>query len=390
MNERMRRLWAAEEAKTLGYGGVCLVARATGLSRMTITAGMRELAEMEKGLALRPGPGERIRRPGAGRKRLTDQDPTLIADLKALVEPVTRGDPGSLLLWTSKSLRHLEREINRDRHRAGRTKIGDLLQELNYSLQANCKTKEGTSHPDRDAQFEYIHTRTGAFERRRQPIISVDTKKKELLGDFKNAGREWHRQGEPERVRVHDFPDKQLGKAIPYGVYDLTYNQGWVSVGTSHDTAEFATETIRRWWVYMGSPTYGRAIELLIIADGGGSNGSRSRLWKVCLQRLADTTGLRISVCHYPPGTSKWNKIEHRMFSAITQNWRGRPLVSLDVIVNLIRSTRTETGLQIRAELDTTLYQTGIEVSDEELAAVQLAEADFHGDWNYSISPRSM
>lgn len=386
LDEHSRRLWAATEAKALGYGGQALVAKATGLSRNTVHAGMRELARAPNHLT---ASAQRVRRPGGGRKRLIDHDPLLVAHLDALVEPSSRGDPESPLRWTCKSTRQLAMTLQQQGHKVGRQKVADLLVELGYSLQANRKTKEGALHPDRDAQFTYINEQVRAFQSRGQPVVSVDTKKKELVGDFKNGGREWQPQGQPEAVRVYDFVDKQLGKGIPYGVYDPTANVGWVSVGSDHDTAEFAVETLRRWWANMGAPMYGGATELLITADGGGSNGSRNRLWKVALQELANESGLRISVCHFPPGTSKWNKIEHRMFSHISMNWRGKPLTSHEVIVNLIANTTTQTGLRIRAELDSRQYPTGIKVSDQELENVRLHKADFHGEWNYTILPTS-
>jgi hypothetical protein len=382
MDERMRRRWAAVEADSLGRGGITVVARATGLSRTTIQAGRGELRD--PAAAGEPG---RIRRPGAGRPRLCQHDGHLLHDLQALLEPTTRGDPQSPLLWTCKSTRNLADELVGMGHQVSHDTVGRLLEEMDYSLQANRKTREGQDHPDRDAQFAYINRRVQQLQRRGQPVVSVDTKKKELLGDFKQAGREWHPQGCPEAVRTHDFRDKELGIGIPYGVYDLTGNNGWVSVGIDHDTAEFATETLRRWWLKMGSLAYPEAEELLITADGGGSNSSRSRLWKVCLQKLADELSLRISVCHFPPGTSKWNKIEHRMFCHITENWRGRPLLSRAVIVNLIGSTKTRTGLDIKAELDTGSYPTKIKVTDEELASVRIKRAKFHGNWNYAIRP---
>ena len=382
MDELVRRRWAACEAKSLGRGGIAAVAQATGLSRTTIQAGLAELADPSPEL-----PEARVRQPGAGRPRLSQQDVILLRDLKALLEPVTRGDPQSPLLWTCKSTRNLADELVRLGHPVSHDTVGRLLEDMDYSLQANRKTREGKEHPDRDAQFLYLNGRVRQFQRRGQPVVSIDTKKKEVLGDFKNSGREWRPQGSPERVRTHDFRDKELGIGIPYGIYDLTRNHGWVSVGIDHDTAEFATETLRRWWEGMGSWSYPEAEELLLTADGGGSNGSRSRLWKVCLQRLADVLGLRISVCHFPPGTSKWNKIEHRMFCHITENWRGKPLVSRAVIVNRIGSTKTRTGLQIKAELDTNSYATGIKVTDAELSTVQIKHAKFHGNWNYTISP---
>jgi hypothetical protein len=384
MDERRRRQWAAAEARELGWGGVSLVARATGLSRPTITAGLREL---DQPAPRRAAEATRVRRPGGGRKPLTETDPGLLAALEALLEPVTRGDPESPLRWTCKSTRRLAAELTQQKHPVGPRTVAALLQEAGYSLQANRKTREGSSHPDRNAQFEYINAGVARSLIRGQPAISVDTKKKELVGDFKNNGREWHRRGEPEEVRVHDFPDKTLGKAIPYGIYDMINDQGWVSVGIDHDTAQFATNSIRRWWHEMGRDRFPKASELLITADGGGSNGHRTRLWKVSLQALADEVGLTLSVCHFPPGTSKWNKIEHRLFSFITQNWRGRPLVSHQAIVSLIAGTTTSTGLIVKAALDTNHYETAIKVSDAELAQLRLQRHEFHGDWNYTISP---
>src|SRR5579871_210580 len=386
MDERTRRQWAAAEAAELGWGGVSAVADATGLSRTTITAGLRELRYRAEHPEEPTSP--RIRRPGGGPKRLTETDPGLLAALEGLVDPVTRGAPDSPLRWTCKSTRRLADELTRQGHPVCPRTVAALLAEAGYSLQANRKTREGGKHPDRNAQFEYINAQARALQRRGQPVVSVDTKKKELVGDFKNAGREWQPAGRPEEVRVHDFRDKDLGKAIPYGVYDITHNQGWVSVGIDHDTAHFAARSIRRWWDEMGSGRFPRARELAITADGGGSNSCRSRLWKVALQGLADRLGLRLRVMHFPPGTSKWNKVEHRLFCYITQNWRGKPLVSREAIVSLIGSTRTRTGLVVRAALDTDRYQTGIKVSDEELAMVQLQRHDFHGDWNYTIKPR--
>lgn len=386
MDERGRRQWAAAEARELGWGGVSLVARATGLSRPTITAGLRELDQPR---AQRAAEAVRVRRPGGGRRPATVTDPGLLAALESLLEPVTRGDPMSPLRWTCKSTRRLAEELTRQTHRVGPRTVAALLHQAGYSLQANRKTREGRAHPDRNAQFEYINASVVRFLLRDQPAISVDTKKKELVGDFKNGGREWHPNGEPESVRVHDFPDKTLGKAIPYGVYDIANNQGWVSVGIDHDTAQFATASIRRWWHEMGRDRFPKANELLITADGGGSNGHRTRLWKVSLQALADELGLPLSICHFPPGTSKWNKIEHRLFSFITQNWRGRPLVSHQAIVSLIAATTTSTGLIVKAALDTNHYATEIKVSDEELARLRLQRHEFHGDWNYTISPRS-
>jgi len=385
MDERMRRQWVASEARELGWGGVTLVARATKLSRPTIAAGLREL---ELPARQRAAEAPRVRRPGGGRRPLTETDPGLLAALEALIEPTTRGDPESALRWTCKSTRRLADELTRQDHPVGPGTVATLLRQAGYSLQANCKTREGASHPDRNAQFEQINACVQRFQTRGQPAISVDTKKRELIGDFRNGGREWRPEGEPEPVRVHDFLDKTLGKGIPSGVYDMLNNQGWVSVGIDHDTAQFAVNSIRRWWNQMGQRRFPRASELPITADGGGSNGHRSRLWKVSLQELADDLGIKLLVCHFPPGTSKWNKIEHRLFSFITQNWRGRPLVSHQTIVNLIASTTTRTGLIVKAALDTAHYETQIKVSDEQLARLRLIPHEFHGDWNYTLSPR--
>ena len=383
LSERTRRLFAAAEAQALGRGGIALVARATGLSPSTIVRGIREL---ESGS---PFDAERIRGLGGGRKKATERDPTLQADLEGLVEPTASGDPQSGLRWTSKSVRKLAAELRTMGHEVSHRLVSDLLHEAGYSLQANRKSQEGSAHPDRDAQFHHINRQVSRFQARRQPVISVDTKKKELVGNFKNPGREWRLMGQPERVRVHDFVIPELGKAIPYGVYDLTRNAGWVSVGIDHDTATFAVHSIRRWWQVMGRQSYPKASSLLITADAGGSNGSRTWLWKWELQRLADLSGLAITVCHFPPGTSKWNKIEHRMFSYISTNWRGKPLTSLAVIVNLIASTRTVRGLRIRCELDKGCYPKGQQVTDEQMAALRLRRHRFHGDWNYALSPRS-
>jgi transposase len=386
LDERSRRIWAGTEATALGRGGIAAVARATGLATRTIRVGIRELKD---GASEQPGTPRRVRRPGAGRKLLTHRDPGLRAALEALVESTTRGDPMSPLRWTCKSTRVLAEELTRQGHAVSHVSVGELLHQMGYSLQSERKVTEGTLHPDRDAQFAYINAQVQAFQQRGQPVISVDTKKKELVGDFKNGGQEWHPSGDPVKVRVHDFEDEELGKAVPYGVYDVTQNNGWVSVGIDHDTSEFAVASIRHWWRQMGAPTYPNARELLITADSGGSNGSRVRLWKIALQKLADATGLRVSVSHFPPGTSKWNKIEHRMFCHITKNWRGRPLESLDVIVNLIANTTTRKGLRVQAGLDTAAYPKGIKISDDQLAQVRLERAAFHGDWNYTILPAS-
>jgi Rhodopirellula transposase DDE domain len=385
MDERMRRQWAAAEAKAYGWGGLQAVSGAIRMSANTIRKGLGELVAREENPE--EPLGTRLRREGGGRKRCSEADPELIGALARLVEPATRGDPMSPLLWTCKSTSNLADELTQQGHPVSPRTVGRLLSADGYSLQSNRKTKEGGSHPDRNQQFEHINGMVKAFQHRGQPVISVDTKKKELIGEFKNGGREWRPKGEPEEVKVHDFIDDQLGKAIPYGVYDLSENQGWVSVGIDHDTARFAAEAIRRWWKKMGAKRYRDARELLITADGGGSNGSRCRLWKVALQELATKLEMPIHVCHFPPGTSKWNKIEHRMFCHITQNWRGRPLVSHEVIIQLIANTRTKAGLKIRAELDSGHYPTGIKISDEELAALKLKPAKFHGDWNYALLP---
>ena len=381
LDERSRRLLAAAESQAIGKGGISIVAKATGISRPVIRQGLTDLKEPT---ALAPG---RVRKEGGGRKRATDKDASLKTDLESLLESTTRGDPQAALRWTCKSVRQLSEELKRMKHQVSHQVVADLLHELGYSLQANRKTKEGSKHPDRNAQFEHLNGKVKWSLARQQPVISVDTKKKELVGDFKNGGRELRPKGHPELVRVHDFVDQELGRATPYGIYDLGRNSGWVSVGMDHDTAEFAVETIRRWWRTMGRPAYPEATRLLITADAGGSNGSRLRLWKIELQKLADETGLRIVVCHFPPGTSKWNKIEHRLFSYITQNWRGQPLRSFQTIVNLIAATTTKTGLKVHAELNTETYQSGIKVSDAELAQVKLRRDKFHGDWNYEIQP---
>lgn len=384
LDERLRRLFAASEAKAIGHGGIALVWKATGVARGSIQQGLKELVERPEGME---GSSRRIRRVGAGRKTTVTDDAALLAALESLVEPVTRGDPESPLRWTCKSLRQLATELGEQGHSVSHTSIGGLLKQLGYSLQGNRKTLEGTDHPDRNSQFEYINTRVEEALSQGQPVISVDTKKKELVGQFKNAGKEWRPEGDPEKVNVYDFVDKELGRANPYGVYDLANNAGWVSVGTDHDTASFAVATIRRWWLAMGSPLYPDVKELLITADGGGSNGSRVRLWKLELQRLSDDLGIPIRVSHFPPGTSKWNKIEHRLFSHISMNWRGQPLVSHEVIVNLIAATTTRKGLKVRAELDSKPYPKGIKVTDEEFAAIRILREEFHGEWNYTILP---
>ncbi len=383
--ERSRRVWAATEARAIGHGGIALVERATGISRSTIQRGIREL---ESGETLVP---ERTRKAGAGRKRATATDATLLADLDALVEPTAPGDPESPLRWTSKSVRTLSVALEALGHEVSHTVVAELLHQLGYSLQGNAKTREGTQHRDRDAQFRYIAQAVSRCQKRKQPTISVDTKKKELVGDFKNGGRAWRPTGAPDRVRVHDFVMPATGttggKAIPYGVYDLQRNEGWVSLGIDHDTASFAVHAIRRWWQHMGRPAYPKARSLLITADAGGSNGTRLRLWKWALQRFANRTGLPITVCHFPPGTSKWNRIEHRLFSHIAMNWRGQPLVNLATIVSLIGSTHSTSGLRVRSEIDRGRYPGGVTVTDAQMAKVRLDRHRFHGDWNYTIRP---
>jgi Rhodopirellula transposase DDE domain len=391
LDERMRRLVAAAEVISIGSRGVSLVARATGVSRRAITVGLRELDELQGSQGKDADEQQRrarIRRPGGGRKRNVDKDPTLLTDLEKLVEPVTRGDPESPLLWTCKSVRVLAEELRKKGHQASHQLVSELLAEQGYSLQANKKVIEGAQHPDRDAQFQHISQKIDENLAAGSPVISVDTKKKELVGDFKNAGRELRPKGHPEQVRVHDFLIPELGRATPYGVYDLANNLGWVSVGIDHDTASFAVETIRRWWKSMGQPLYPDAKHLLITADSGGSNGARLRLWKLELQLLANELGFPISVCHLPPGTSKWNRIEHRMFSFITQNWRGKPLVTHEVIVNLIAATKTRKGLKIKAMLDTNSYPAGRKVSDKEIASLNIDRDPFHGEWNYTLLPK--
>ncbi len=382
LTERSRRVWAASEAVALGHGGIGVVERATGISRSTISRGIRE---SEAG---RPQHPERTRQPGGGRKRTVEKDESLAADLDTLVEPTASGDPDSPLRWTSKSVRHLATELQAMGHAVSHRLVADLLHTAGYSLQANRKTREGPQHPDRDAQFRYLNEQVRRFQQQHRPAISVDTKKKELVGAFKNVGREWRAKGDPEPVRVHDFLSAAKGKAIPYGIYDLARNEGWVSVGVDHDTASFAVHAIRRWWKLMGRLAYPDTTALLITADAGGSNGSRVRLWKWELQRFANHTGLTITVCHFPPGTSKWNKIEHRLFSHIAMNWRGKPLVSLVAIVNLIGTTTTDAGLRIRSEIDQGRYPKGRAVTDQQMAELQLEPHAFHGDWNYTIRPK--
>ena len=384
LDERGLRRFAAAEARTAGRGGIAAVARITGLARSTIGRGLAELRGTMSD-AVAPG---RTRRPGGGRKKLTDTDATLLTDLQGLVEPATRGDPQAPLLWTSRSLRNLTAALQAMGHRVCHNVVANLLRQLEYSLQSNRKTREGTNNPDRDAQFGHINTEVKAALAAGQPAISVDTKKKELVGDFKNAGRELRPKGQPEPVRVHDFKIPELGRAVPYGVYDIAGNTGWVSVGIDHDTASFAVNAIRRWWQTMGRARYPEARSLLITADCGGSNGVRVRLWKRELQVLADELGFPITVCHLPPGTSKWNKIEHRLFSFITQNWRGKPLVSYQTIVQLIAATTTRTGLNVKCEVDAASYPAGIKVSDDDMATLNLTPHEFHGEWNYTIAPK--
>lgn len=389
LNERLTRLWAATEAIALGRGGISEVSEATGLSAKTIRVGIREL-EIEVDTPLKHTRFQkRIRGIGGGRKCLEDIDKTLIPDLEALIDPLTRGHPESPLRWTCKSTTKLAQQLQSLGHVISARKVASLLHQLGYSLQSNQKTKEGDSHPDRDAQFQHIHDQAQNFQDRGQPVISVDTKKKEIIGEYKNNGQEWQPKKQPVKVKTHDFPDAELGKVVPYGIYDLVANLGWVNVGLDHDTAEFAVESIHRWWQDMGKKMYKDATEILITADCGGSNGYRLRLWKTQLQKLADVTGLVIQVAHFPPGTSKWNKIEHRMFCHITENWRGRPLTSREVVINLIGSTTTNKGLTIKALLDENKYPLGIKISDKELSSVCLEKSEFHGEWNYRIIPQN-
>ena len=382
LDERQRRVVAAADARFLGYGGISSLARASGLSRSTLHQGIKDL---EGAAAAVP---DRVRKPGAGRKRIAELSPAILKDLESLVDPVTRGDPMSPLRWTCKSTRQLARALEERGYEVSHRVVGEMLRQLGYSLQANVKTLEGSHHPDRNEQFLYINRQVRRYLAKGLPVISVDTKKKELVGPYRNSGQEWQPAGTPEKVRVHDFPDPRVGKAIPYGVYDVGRDLGWVNVGRDHDTAGFAVESIRRWWSAMGATAYPKADKLLLCADGGGSNGYRTRLWKVELQALADATGLHLTVCHFPPGTSKWNKIEHRLFSHISMNWRGRPLVSHQVIVELIGSTTTQSGLRVEAQLDTGAYPTRVQVSDQQMAEILLQPHRFHGEWNYSIVPR--
>lgn len=382
MNEKMKRLYCAAEAKVLKHGGIQVVANQTGLSRTTISNGLKELEDLESIDKIR------IRKEGGGRKKTIFKDPEIQNCLEGLVEPALRGEPESALLWTSKSLRKLSEELKNCGYAVSHKLVGEILKEQGFSLQANRKTDEGKGHIDRDAQFEFIHYRVKEFQMNNEPVISVDAKKKELVGNYKNNGTEWGRKKDPKKVKVYDFRSDSDGLAIPYGVYDPTQNEGWVSVGVDHDTAEFAVESIKKWWYKMGKKVYPKASKLLINADGGGSNGRRNKLWKIQLQEFANEVGMEIHMCHFPPGTSKWNKIEHRMFSYISQNWRGKPLVSYEVIVNLIGSTKTNKGLIIKCELDTGKYETGKKISDFEMNKIDLELDEFHGEWNYKIKPK--
>lgn len=381
MNERSRRRFAAVEANTIGYGGIQIVSHATGLNRNTIARGLKELSNKKEMNV------ECIRRPGAGRKKTKDKDPMLIKDLERLVEPHTIGDPESPLRWTTKSVRNLARELKKQKHQASYQMIAELLHEMKYSLQGNRKRSEGKNHPDRNAQFEYINNKVKSQLKEKFPAISVDAKKKELVGNFKNSGREWRPKGSPEDVRLHDFVIKELGKVCPYGVYDIAKNKGWVSVGIDHDTAAFAVESIRQWWKMQGKKEYSETKNILLTADAGGSNAVKNRLWKWELQKLVNNIGKPISVCHFPPGTSKWNKIEHRLFSFISKNWRAKPLVSHEVIINLIASTTTNNGLNIKCRLDKNKYPTGIRISDDDMKKINIKKDLFHGEWNYTIYP---
>lgn len=382
LDEKSQRLMIAAESIVLGHGGIAIVAKSTGVSRTTISTGLKELREPNLINT------NRIRKEGGGRKKAIEKSPTLKKELEKLIEPALRGEPESPLMWTSKSLRKLSTELKSKGFNVSHKLVGEILKEQGFSLQANRKTDEGKNHPDRNAQFEHIHHKIKEFQKNGQPVISVDAKKKELVGNFKNNGKELHKEKAPEEVKVYDFLSDAKGKAIPYGVYDLSQNKGWVSVGINHDTAEFAVETIKKWWAKMGKPFYPDAQRLLITADGGGSNSSRSRLWKAEIQKLANEIRLTIEVCHFPPATSKWNKIEHRLFSYISQNWRGKPLVSYEVIVNLIASTKTLKGLEIKCELDKKNYNTGIKITDEEMENIKIDRNDFHGEWNYIIRPK--
>jgi len=382
LDEKSRRLVIATESKVIGHGGIGVVSKSTGVSRTTISTGLKELKNPEL------IDTNRIRKKGGGRKKAIAKLPAIENELDKLIEPALRGEPDSPLMWTSKSLRKLSTELKLKGFNVSHKLVGEILKEKGFSLQANRKTDEGKSHPDRNAQFEHIHLRVKDFQENNQPVISVDAKKKEIVGNFKNNGKEWHKKGEPEKVNVYDFLSDAEGKALLYGVYDMSQNKGWMSVGIDHDTAEFAVETIKRWWTKMGKPFYPNAQKLLITADGGGSNSSRSRLWKKEIQKLANEIGLIIEICHFPPATSKWNKIEHRLFSYISQNWRGKPLLSYGVIVNLIASTKTKKGLEVTCEMDTKLYEKGIKISDKEMEEINIEKNDFHGEWNYIISSK--
>jgi transposase len=389
LDEQSKRLFAAAEALSIGKGNISIVSRATGISENTIKKGCNELESGKVGTIETPIPDDKIRAPGGGRKKSVEKDPTLLSDLETLIEPTSRGDPESPLRWTSKSLRKLAEELQKMGHKISHARVADMLHMLGYSLQANKKTIEGTEHPDRDDQFKHINEKCKTFQDEKQPVISVDSKKKELIGNFKNSGRELRPKKDPIPVNVHDFKDKELGKVNPYGVYDITNNNGWVNVGIDNDTASFAVESIRRWWNMMGCKRYPEAKKLMITADCGGSNGYRVRLWKVELQKLADETGLEISVCHFPPGTSKWNKIEHRLFSQITMNWRGKPLTSYEVVVNLIAATTTSKGLKVKCILDTNKYPKGIKIEKKQVEELDIIRDEFHGEWNYTFKPRN-
>lgn len=388
LNEQNKRLFAAAEAISLGEGGISIVSRATDISRDTISKACKELLSGKVGTSKTPIPNGKIRASGGGRKKSLDKDQTLVSDLEKLIEPTSRGDPESPLLWTSKSVRKLAEELNKMGHNVTHARVADMLHILGYSLQSNRKIIEGTSHPDRDQQFNYINEKCKEFQEAKQPVISVDTKKKELIGNFKNEGKELRPKKDPINVNVYDFVDKELGKVNPYGIYDIFRNEGWVNVGINHDTASFAVESIRRWWVMMGCKLYPEAKKLMITADCGGSNGYRVRLWKVELQKLADETELEISVCHFPPGTSKWNKIEHRLFSQITMNWRGKPLTSYEVVVNLIAATTTAKGLKVKCMLDENKYLKGIKITKKEVEELGIVRDELHGEWNYTFLPK--
>jgi hypothetical protein len=387
LDERSRRQWAATEVEKYGRGGLRWVCEATGMSHNTIARGIKEIHERRQLPVEEQSVSKRIRRKGGGRKLAEEKDSELLSSLRRIVEPTNRGDPMKPLCWTTLSTYRIAEELTKEGHPVSPRTVASMLQADDYRLQSNRKTQEGNQHPDRNDQFEYINRQSLGFMESGEPVVSVDAKKKELIGNYGNKGREWRPKGEPLEVKVHDFIDKELGKAIPYGVYDLQGNEGWVSVGIDHDTAEFAAEALWRWWQKMGRKRYGGVRRILILADGGGSNGSRNWLWKAALQHLANKTGLVLFVCHFPPGTSKWNKIEHKMFSYITQNWHGRPLISHEVVINLIANTTAKGGLTIKAALDNGHYETGKKVSDEELKKIKLKHAPFHGDWNYSISP---